>query len=138
VLQPAPHHDLTIVVAEDDPQVLETTILLLSKLGYRAVGAPDGKAAMSLLQRTSYVDVLLTDVIMPNGVSGLDLARKAAAIYPNIKILFMSGYNDNVDVHKGVVDAEFMLLNKPFSSEDLQRALSELMGNELAAARKGA
>jgi PAS domain S-box-containing protein len=138
VLQPAPHHDLTIVVAEDDPQVLETTMLLLSKLGYRAVGAPDGKAAMSLLQRTSYVDVLLTDVIMPNGISGLDLARKAAAIYPNIKILFMSGYNDNVDVHKGVVDAEFMLLNKPFSSEDLQRALSELMGNESAAVKKGA
>jgi hypothetical protein len=50
----------------------------------------------------------------------------------------MSGYNDNVDVHKGVVDAEFMLLKKPFSSDDLQRALRELMGNELATVKKGA
>ena len=135
VLQVKPRRELTIVVAEDDPLVLSTTIAMLTNLGYHAIGAGDGHSALDLLRRTSRVDVLLSDVIMPRGMTGLDLARRAATVHPNIKVLFMSGYNENVIVHEGVVDRDVVLLRKPFTRSQLDHALSDILRDSSGVAR---
>jgi len=137
VLRMKPRGEVTVVVAEDDPDVLATTTKMVSDLGYHVIGTGDGPAALDVLRRTSRVDVLLTDVIMPKGMSGLDLARQAVAIHPNIKILFMSGYNENVIVHDGVVDSDVVLLHKPFTSGELEHAIVDALGDGSLAAQNG-
>lgn len=138
VLQIKPRGEVTVVIAEDDPQVLVTTTAMLIDLGYHVMGAADGPAALDVLRRTSRADVLLTDVIMPKGMSGLDLARQAVAIHAQIKVLFMSGYNENVIVHEGVVDRDVVLLHKPFTRSELERAIANVLGSDSLITQKGA
>lgn len=138
VLRVKPRGEVTVVIAEDDPHVLATTTTMLSHLGYHVIGANDGPAALAVLRRTNRADILLTDVIMPKGMSGLDLARRAVAIHATIKVIFMSGYNENVIVHEGVVDRDVALLHKPFTSGELERAIAGALGDGLLFAQNGA
>lgn len=137
VLQSPPRRDMTIVVADDDPEVLATTAAVLKNLGYHVITAGDGPSALDALRRTGRVDMLLTDVIMPKGMSGLHLAREAAAVHAKIKVVFMSGYNENVIVHEGVVDPGVVLLHKPFTSSELERALADALGSSPLIAQNG-
>jgi nitrogen-specific signal transduction histidine kinase/CheY-like chemotaxis protein len=127
--------NVTVLVVEDEPDVLGTAAAMLRSLGYGVIEAADGPAALAALQ-AGPVDVLFTDVILPKGMSGRDLARVAQAHQPELKVIYTSGYNENVIVHDGVLDAGVTLVPKPYSKEDLLAAIDKATLNIVEAATR--
>ncbi len=109
----------TILVVEDDLQVQNYTVEALRELCYLVQHAGDATSALALLDRIGKVDLLFTDVMLPGGLSGRDLAEKAQDFHPEMRVLFTSGYNRDVIVDKGRLNADIDLLVKPFSYGDL-------------------
>ena len=124
----------TVLIVEDEPDVLSTAAAMLRSLGYSVVEAADGPAALAALQQVSRIDVLFTDVILPKGMSGRDLARLAQAQQPQLKVIYTSGYDENVIVHDGVVDEGITLLRKPYTKDGLLAAIEKAMQNGAASA----
>ena len=92
---------------------------VLTGLGYDVSAAADGPAALQLLDRGFSPDMLLTDVLLPDGMDGIALARKVRARWPGIPVLYMSGYVENGDAVQGQLDPQENLLLKPFARADL-------------------
>ena len=114
-----PHGNETIMVVEDDALVRNFVIAQLQSLGYRTVGAANGPAALNLIEDGQAFDLLFTDVIMPGGMSGRELAEKVLKLRPDIKVLYTSGYTDNAIVHQGRLDPGVLLLTKPYRKSQL-------------------
>jgi PAS domain S-box-containing protein len=111
----SPGGNETLLVVEDDPMVRETTRKMLADLGYRVTTAGDGPEALSLLERGLAPDLLLTDVLLPGGLDGLRLAEQVLQRRPGTRVLYMSGYVENVDAYQGQLDPQTNLLPKPFA-----------------------
>jgi len=118
----------TILVVEDDAQVRETVVELLTDMGYKVLKAPDAQSALAVVESGVQIDLLFTDVVMPGPLRSPDLARKARLVQPNIEVLFTSGYTENSIVHGGRLDAGVALLSKPYAREDLARKLRQMLG----------
>jgi CheY-like chemotaxis protein len=127
---------MTVLVVEDEPDVLHTAGVMLRGLGYTVIEAADGPAALAALQQGHRVDVLFTDVILPRGMSGRDLARVAQAHAPHLKVIYASGYDENVVIHDGVQDEGITLVRKPYSKEDLLAAIDKVTVNAADAATR--
>jgi len=121
--------DETILVVEDDEDVRETAVALLSELGYRVLKAKDGASAMSIVESGLEIDLLFTDVVMPGPLRSPDLARRAKDRLPDLAVLFTSGYTENAIVHGGRLDAGVELLAKPYTREALARKVRHVLGN---------
>jgi CheY-like chemotaxis protein len=100
---------------EDDEDVRAYMVEALQELGYRVLAAGDGAAALRLLDEGREVDLLLTDVGMPGGVNGRQLAEAARQRHPALKVLFTTGYAGNAIVHDGRLDRGVALITKPFT-----------------------
>ncbi|WP_197975401.1 hybrid sensor histidine kinase/response regulator [Rhizobium sp. CFBP 8762] len=124
---PATGGNETILVAEDDDAVRETTVALLTDLGYRVLKARDAQSALNIIESGLAIDLLFTDVIMPGTLKSPELARKAKARLPNIGVLFTSGYTENSIVHGGRLDAGVNLLSKPYTREALARKIRHVL-----------
>ncbi len=126
----------TILVVEDDPDVREMVVAMLSDLGYRTLVAESGPEALAVLRHDDAVDLLFTDVIMPAGMSGIDLARAARRTYPDVKILLTSGY---AGIEPVALSArrEFSFIAKPYRAPTLGKKLMEILARE-APGREGA
>lgn len=111
----------SVLVVEDDPLVLRHARDVLVGLGYRVTVADTGVAALAILRERSDVDLLFTDVVMPGGLNGRQLAEAALALHPALKVLYTSGYTENAIVHHGRLDRGVHLLPKPYRSIDLAR-----------------
>ena len=109
----------TILVVEDDALVRNFVVMQLQNLGYRTVDAVNGPAALSLVEAGQAFDLLFTDVVMPGGLSGRELAEKVSKLRPGIKVLYTSGYTDNAIVHQGRLDPGVLLLTKPYRKSQL-------------------
>ncbi|WP_426179118.1 ATP-binding protein [Rhizorhabdus sp. FW153] len=119
--------DEVILVAEDDDDVRAYTAEILRELGYRVIEAPDGAAALRLIEQPDQpIDMLFTDVVMPN-MSGQELARRAQAIRPSLKVLYTSGYTRNAIVHNGRLDAGVEMIAKPFTYQALSARVREIL-----------
>ena len=105
----------TILVVEDEPAVREHSVASLRELGYRVLAASDGHAAMRVLARETEIAVLFTDVGLPGGMTGRQLAEAARMLRPELKVVYTTGYARNAIVHGGVLDPGTELLPKPFS-----------------------
>jgi nitrogen-specific signal transduction histidine kinase len=113
----------TVLLVEDEPGVRALAETVLKKLGYKVLVADSGASALAIWrERQGSIDVLLTDVIMPQ-MSGGDLAHKLREMNPRLKILFMSGYTDDMLASHGVLAGETQLIQKPFTAEALGRRL---------------
>jgi signal transduction histidine kinase/DNA-binding response OmpR family regulator len=123
----------TILVVEDDLAVQATVVDMLSGLGYRVLKANDGESALNVLRSGIPVDLLFTDVVMPGLVRSPDLAREAKKLFPDIEVLFTSGYTQNAIVHGGRLDAGVELLSKPYRRDDLARKIGNLFSRRRAA-----
>ncbi|MCE3261209.1 MAG: hybrid sensor histidine kinase/response regulator [Pseudoduganella sp.] len=110
-----------VLIVEDDPLVMESARELFQAMGYAILQASDGAAALRALQRESEVDVLFSDVMMPNGMSGLELAREVRQRYPAIKIILASGFPQPAMQGEGL--EEFSFVGKPYRLADLARQL---------------
>jgi CheY-like chemotaxis protein len=116
-----------ILVVEDDPMVRALTVRILTGLGYRTYEAQDGIAAVAILDAVGRIDLLLTDVVLPQGISGPQLARQAQARCPGLQVLYMSGYTRNAIIHNGVLDQGVNLLTKPFLKQELALAVRDCL-----------
>jgi PAS domain S-box-containing protein len=109
----------TILVVEDDADVRSFVVTQLRGLGYRVIAAPDGPLAQKIIESDQPIDLLFTDVVMPGGMTGRNLAKSAKARRPNLKTLFSSGYTENSIIHQGKLDPGVNFLPKPFRRQDL-------------------
>lgn len=116
-----------ILLVEDDDLVRMHVEGLLKGLGYRVTTAPDGHAALALLEGEGVFDLLFTDVVMPGGISGRQLADHAARLRPDLPVLFTSGYTENSIVHHGRLDPGVELLQKPYRRQQLAAKLRKML-----------
>ena len=109
----------TILLVEDESDLREIARVFLSGYGYRILDAPSAPAALNLAKQfQGTIDLLLTDVIMP-GMSGRQLAEQVAALRPSIKIVYMTGYTDDMVVHHRILEPGVSVLQKPFTRQQL-------------------
>ena len=126
-LKPEPGKGETILVVEDESALLTLTTRLLESLGYKVLSASGPKEALQLAEtHTGRIDLLLTDVIMPD-MNGSDLANQITAVYPEVKNLFMSGYSSNVIAGQGVPGRGMDFLQKPISIDDLAVKVRQIL-----------
>jgi PAS domain S-box-containing protein len=117
----------TILLVEDEANLRYLARQYLEKQGYKVIEAADGAVAMQIaVAHEKIIHLLLTDVIMP-GMNGRELAQRISEIRPNVKILYMSGYTENVIGHNGMLDAGVRLLQKPFNLRDLKSKVREVL-----------
>ncbi len=117
----------TILLVEDEANLRYLARQYLEKQGYKVIEAADGAVAMQIaVAHEAMIHLLLTDVVMP-GMNGRELAQRIAEIRPNVKILYMSGYTENVIGHNGMLDAGIRLLQKPFNLRDLKSKVREVL-----------
>ncbi|HXE17928.1 MAG TPA: PAS domain S-box protein [Stellaceae bacterium] len=117
----------TILVAEDDLDVRNFTVEMLIELGYRVIATPDGHAALHELDAHDEIDLLFTDVGLPGGMNGRQLAEAARLRRPGLKVLFTSGYARHAIVHHGRLDPGVELLPKPFTFANLAAKLRHVL-----------
>ncbi len=128
----------TIMLVEDNELVRVHTEAMLRGLGYVVLSASDGPAALGLLQDGMRPELLLTDVVLPGGMSGRDLADAAARVLPALRVLFTSGYPGNVLLENGRMGAGVELVGKPFRRAHLAaRIRGQLAGPAWAVAARG-
>jgi PAS domain S-box-containing protein len=131
--------DETVLVVEDDDEVREVAVSMLTELGYRVAKARDAASALAVVDSGIPIDLIFTDVMMPGALRSPDLARKAKERLPNVAVLFTSGYTQNAIVHGGRLDAGVELLAKPYTREGLARKIRHVLANRAqrrAAARE--
>jgi len=117
----------TILLVEDEANLRYLARQYLEKQGYRVIEAADGAVATQIaVAHEGIIHLLLTDVIMP-GMNGRELAQRISEIRPNVKVLYMSGYTENVIGHDGMLDAGVRLLQKPFNLRDLKSKVREVL-----------
>jgi PAS domain S-box-containing protein len=109
----------TILVVEDDDTLRAYTVEMLTDFGYRVLDASNGAAALEILDRENDIELLFTDVVIPGGMNGRQLAHAAVQRRPGLKVLFTTGYTRNAIVHHGRLDAGVDLIGKPYSPSDL-------------------
>jgi CheY-like chemotaxis protein len=128
----------TILLVEDEPSVRDLIREELRKCGYRVLEAKNGvEACLVATQQTGFIHLLLTDVVMP-AMSGRELAHHLLAIKPDLKVLFMSGYLDDVGVGSDMDERKTAFLQKPFTPEVLARTVRDLLDGKSGSGRNGA
>ena len=122
-----PQGSETILLVEDHPQVKDLARVTLEKRGYTVLAAENGGQALSMLKtHEGALDLLLTDVVMPE-MDGKELFEKVSGIYPNVRVIYMSGYSENVIAHHGVIDEGVNFIQKPFSIKTLSAKVREVL-----------
>ena len=117
----------TVLVVEDDRIVLNLVERILKEQGYDVHSASDGEEALEIAKKIGEgLDILVTDVVMP-GMNGRELHRRVTEFCPKVMVLFMSGYTDNVIIHKGFVDDGVKFLQKPFTVRELADKIREAL-----------
>jgi two-component system NtrC family sensor kinase len=126
---PSPDHaggNESVLVVEDDPQVNKLAVETLEERGYRVLSAPDGPTALRMLDAAP-IDLLLTDVVLPNGMNGRQLSEEVLRRRPDVKVLFVTGYTRNAIIHHGRLDPDIDLLTKPFTADALTRKIRQIL-----------
>ena len=123
----APGDGEMVVVIDDEPLIRMLVVETLEENGYRVLDAGDGPSGLQLLGSGEHVDLLITDVGLPGGMNGRQVADAARVARPELKVLFMTGYAENAVVGNGHLDHGMMVLTKPFLNTDLVNKVRELI-----------
>jgi PAS domain S-box-containing protein len=119
----------TILLVEDEPAILRMTRMMLERKGYSVLPAATPADALGIANASGgKIDLLMTDVVMPE-MNGRDLAEKVTKIFPDIKLLFMSGYAADVITHQGVLEEGVAFMQKPFATNELAKKIREVLDN---------
>lgn len=116
-----------ILIVEDNPTARMVGARALNALGFDTVEAENGESALAVLEKTSDVALIFTDISMPGGMLGSDLAREARRRWPGTKVLFTSGYEEETLRSKGHLDADAELIRKPYRIDDLENRINKLL-----------
>lgn len=123
----------TVLLVEDEDSVRQMAVKLLNRLGYHVMYAANGAEALELVGHYHEpIDLLMTDVVMP-GINGRELAEKLVLLHPEMKVLYASGYTENVIVHHGVVDSSLNFIGKPYNLGTLSRKIRMVLDGGNAA-----
>jgi PAS domain S-box-containing protein len=117
----------TILVVDDEPSVRALVVEVLEELGYLAIEAGDGPTALRLLQSVSRVDLLITDLTLPGGIDGRQVAERARTLKPDLRVLFITGYAENAVIGNGQLPPGIHLLHKPFSMQVLASRVKNIL-----------
>ena len=125
-----PRGSETFRVVEDVELVRNYVLTQLESLGYATLSAHDAASALALLDGGAHFDLVFTDVIMPGGMNGAQLAHEIERRRPGAKVLYTSGYTENAIFHHGRLDPGVTLLAKPYRKSDLARKIREALAAE--------
>ncbi|WP_198368367.1 PAS domain-containing sensor histidine kinase [Roseomonas sp. KE0001] len=117
----------TVLVVDDEPSVRMLITEVLEELGYAAVEAADGASGLTVLRSDARIDLLVTDVGLPGGMNGRQMADAARAFRPGLKVLFITGYAENAAVGEGQLEPGMHVMTKPFAMEALASRIRELI-----------
>jgi PAS domain S-box-containing protein len=126
-LTPQARDGETVLVIDDEPTVRMLVVDILEGLGYGALEAVDGPAGLKILESNARIDLLITDVGLPGGMNGRQVADAARARRPGLKVLFITGYAENAVLSHGHLDPGMHVLTKPFSMDDMGQRITELL-----------
>lgn len=118
----------TILVVEDDAAVREAAVWVLKLYGFDAREAADGPAALKVLDENPDIDLVFSDVVMPKGMSGLDLAQQILDRRPGMKVLLTTGYADLAVERATLNESGIRLISKPYANEEFVNTLHEMLG----------
>lgn len=126
----APVGKETVLVVEDDPEVLLIASSMLEKLGYKVIKAESGRIALGILkQKHKSIDIVFTDIVMPDGLSGIQLVQQVREYYPDVKVLYTSGYSE-----KAIPDYQLSvgeeLICKPYRRESLAQKIRKVLDSD--------
>ena len=124
---PRAERNETVLVVDDEPTVRMLVTEVLQELGYNAIEASDGTAGLKVLRSDARVDLLVTDVGLPGGMNGRQVADAARVTRPELKVLFITGYAENAVLNHGHLDAGMHVLTKPFAMEALATRIKDLI-----------
>jgi CheY-like chemotaxis protein len=116
----------TVLVVEDSDAVLEFVISALEDLGYRVLSARNGPEALRALEEEK-IDLLFTDVVLPGGMTGRELADRALRTRPGLPILYTTGFSRNAIVHQGRLDGDVNFLGKPYTQSEVEQRVRALL-----------
>jgi PAS domain S-box-containing protein len=122
----------TVMVVEDDALVRNFVISQLHSLGYKTIAAADSREALAQVDSGEPFDLLFTDVVMPGGMSGRELADAMGRRRPGLRVLYTSGYTDNAIVHHGRLDVGVLLLTKPYRRPQLAQMVRRALEGDAA------
>ena len=116
-----------ILVVEDDEMVRSYVVKQLISLGYVVSEAMDGPTGLEIIRERLDIDLLVTDLVMPGGMSGRDLAEAVQQLRPNLPILLTSGYHEDSIANSGLLDQGFEMLQKPYRRQELAQRLRKML-----------
>jgi CheY-like chemotaxis protein len=125
----APKANETILVVDDEPTVRALLTEVLGDLGYNLLEAGDSVAGLKVLQSNVHIDLLITDVGLPGGMNGRQLADAGREIRPNLTTLFITGYAENAVIGAGQLGPGMQVLTKPFAVDTLVARVIDLMSS---------
>jgi signal transduction histidine kinase/CheY-like chemotaxis protein len=120
----------TVLVVEDHEDLRAYSTGAISEMGYHVIEAADAKAALAILDSDVPIDLMFTDVVLPGGMNGRQLADAAMTSRPHLKVLFTTGYTRNAIVHNGQLDPGIQLLGKPFTYSDLAAKIRAVLDSD--------
>ena len=120
----------TVLIVEDDDSLRKLARIVLKQRGYKVLEAENGEDALKVSEaHDGLIDLLITDVVMPK-MSGKETVERLQPLYPQMKVIYMSGYTDDAIVHHGVLASGLNFLEKPFTLEGLARKVREILNTE--------
>jgi PAS domain S-box-containing protein len=120
----------TVLVIDDEPLVRMLVVDALEELGYTAIEAGDGPSGMKTIQSDARIDLLITDVGLPNGMNGRQVADAARQLRPGLKVLFITGYAENAVLNHGHLEHGMQVVTKPFDMAELTRRIRNIISGE--------
>ena len=125
----------TVLVVDDEPTVRMLVTEVLEDLGYTAIEAADGPAGLKVLRSDVQIDLLVTDVGLPGGMNGRQVADAGRAVRPELRVLFITGYAENAVLSHGHLEPGMHIMTKPFAMEALASRIKELIAGSVGASR---
>ena len=119
--------DKTVLIVDDEPTVRMLIAEVLDDMGYKSIEAQDGSTGLKVLQSDTRVDLLITDVGLPGGLNGRQVADAARSLHPDLKVLFITGYAEHAVVGGDKLEPGMALLTKPFSLETLSKQVGDML-----------
>jgi PAS domain S-box-containing protein len=132
-----PTGDETVLVVEDDKAVRDYLVTVLGRLGYTVLEALDGAMALEVMAASGAIDLLLTDVILPGGMNGRDVAIAFRERYPTAGVIYSSGYTREILSRRGQLEQGVVLMNKPYQIQALAQRVREVLDGREQSSRSG-
>jgi CheY-like chemotaxis protein len=126
-LEPAAGEGEVVLVIDDEPTIRMLIAEVLAEAGYAVIEAPDGPAGLRVLESNAGIDLLITDVGLPGGMNGRQVADAARVSRPGLKVLFITGYAENAVIGRSRLEKGMFVLTKPFQMEVLASRIREII-----------